>query len=441
MRIEIPFGNETITLQVDLPDEQVAVARSKNPPGSGSWAEVVGRALPQPLGARPIREENLRGKRVVVITDDWGRPTPAAEVVPLILDELAAAGADDAGITFVTASGMHDPMPEDDLARKLGRQTLQRFRCISHDGGDHAGLAFVGISGQGTPIWVDRAVAEADYKIALGRIYLHPTHGYEGGYKMILPGVSSFETIVRDHSFNFAPSSVYGVYDNPSRRETDAVGRIVGIDFLINVVVNAASEPVKAFCGETMTAHERGIEFGDREVWAAEVPARADVVVASPGSGRTPSGDYDTTTLYHAALAAKESATIICAAPAEGSFEPEFGQSTADEALLNAPSDQFNAMLPSLSLSELLRLHEKRDWQLSERQVQWRIKSIRGDYYRRRALGEIARRQVVLTPDPDAALRDALARADPADTFVTILPEARTTLPKETLFRGRTPAS
>ncbi|NQT19339.1 MAG: DUF2088 domain-containing protein, partial [Planctomycetes bacterium] len=72
MHIEIPFGNETLTLQIDLPDEQVVVARSKNPPGAGSWAEVVGEALSQPLGTGPIREEDLSGKRVVVITDDWG---------------------------------------------------------------------------------------------------------------------------------------------------------------------------------------------------------------------------------------------------------------------------------------------------------------------------------------------------------------------------------
>jgi len=435
MLIEIPFGSETKTLHVDLPDENVTVARSKNPPGSGTWAEVVGRALPQPIGAKPIRDEDLRGKRVVVITDDWGRPTPASEVVPLILQELAAAGAEDDNITFVTASGMHDTMSEEELVRKLGRQAVDRCRCISHDAGDHEGLAFVGISAQGTPIWVNRSVAEAQYKVALGRIYPHCTHGYEGGHKMILPGVSSFETIVRDHSFNFAATSIYGVHENPSRAETDAVGEIVGIDFLINVVINAGSEPVEAFCGEPMAVHGRGIEFGDREVWAAEVPAKADVVVASPGGGNLPARGYDVATLDHAARAAKESGTVICVSSDSKPFEPEFGRSKADETLLNGARDRFNAMLPSLSLSELLRLHEKRDWNLSEREIQWRIKSVRGDYYRRRALHEICKRQVILTPDPDTALQEVLSQLNSPDTLVVVLPEARTTLPKEQLHR------
>ncbi len=435
MRVEIPFGSKTTTLNIDLPPENVAVLQSKNPASSGTWAQVVGEAMPQPLGTRPIREENLRGKRIVVITDDWGRPTPASEVVPLILDELAAAGAEDANITFVTASGMHDPISEDELARKLGRQTVDRFRCISHDGGDKENLAFVGITHQGTPIWVGRAVAEADYKIALGRIYLHPTHGYEGGYKMILPGVSSFETILRDHEFNFSAASIAGVYDNPSRKETDAVGEMVGIDFLINVVVNAASQPTRAFCGDTMIAHHKGIEFGDREVWGAKIPARADIVVASPGSGRQPRGDYDIATLEHAAAAAKESGTIICPATAPKPFEPELGHAKADQSLVNAPADKFNAMLPSLSLSELLFIHEKRDWQLPERDVQWRVKSVRGEFYRRRALHEISKRRVILTPDLQEALQQALAEGASGNGRVTILPEARTTLPKEQLHQ------
>src|SRR5204863_1555596 len=180
-----------------------------------------------------------RGKRIAVMTDDWGRPTPASEMIPLVLDELHAAGAEDKLITFVTASGMHDPMKPADLERKLGRETVERFRCISHDAGDHRLLAFVGASELGTPIWVNRYVAEADFRVAIGRIAPHEAYGYEGGYKMIVPGVASFETILRDHSMNFSRFCVPGVHGNPRRREADAIGTQVGIDFVLNVVVNS----------------------------------------------------------------------------------------------------------------------------------------------------------------------------------------------------------
>jgi nickel-dependent lactate racemase len=411
MEVVIPFGAETKTIQIDLPSEDFIVAKSKNPSTSGTWAEVVGEAIRSPIGAEAIHEQNLNEKKVAIITDDWGRPTPANEVVPLIINQLRLTGVRDSDITFVTASGMHDPMSAEDLERKLGKEIVGKYRCISHDGGDWDNLAFMGISPQGTPIWVNKCVAEADYKVALGRIYLHEAYGYEGGYKMILPGVAGFDTIVRDHSFNFSADSIEGIHDNPSRREADSVGKMVGIDFLINVLVNG-SQPIKAFCGEPTMVHQTGIEYGDREVWAAEIHKKADVVIASPGSGNVPESGYDLKTLYRAARAAKESGTIICVAAREMSFEPK----------MNEP------------ISEILRLHERRNWDLSEREIQWRIKSLRGKFYNYRQIKEIQKREVVLTPDPNAALQDVLAEVG-TDIWLVVLPEARTTLPKEKLYR------
>jgi len=301
-------------------------------------------------------------------------------------------------------------MSREDLERKLGKEIVAKYRCISHDGGDWDNLAFIGISPQGTPIWVNRHVAEADYKVALGRIYLHEAYGYEGGYKMILPGVAGFDTIVRDHSFNFSADSVEGIHDNPSRGEADSVGKIVGIDFLINVVVNG-SQPIKAFCGEPTRVHQIGIEYGDREVWGAEINEKADVVIASPGSGDVPEAGYDLKTLYRAARAAKESGTIICVAAQETKFEPKMDE----------------------PISEILRLHEKRNWDLSEREIQWRIKSLRGKFYNYRQIQEVQKRKVILAPDPNAALQDVLAETG-TDIWLVVLPEARTTLPKEKLY-------
>jgi nickel-dependent lactate racemase len=245
----------------------------------------------------------------------------------------------------------------------------------------------------------------------MGRIYLHEAYGYEGGYKMILPGVAGFDTIVRDHSFNFSADSIEGIHDNPSRREADSVGKIMGIDFLINVVVNG-SQPVKAFCGEPTRVHQMGMEYGDREVWAAEIHRKADVVIASPGSGNVPEAGYDLKTLYRAARAAKESGTIICVAAQETAFEPKMDE----------------------PISEILRLHERRNWDLSEREIQWRIKSLRGKFYNYRQIQEIQKRKVVLTPNPNAALQNVLAEMG-TDIWLVVLPEARTTLPKEELYR------
>jgi nickel-dependent lactate racemase len=437
MELISPFGDERKRLQIHLAADHVMVAQSRNPTTPRNWSEVVSEVIRDPIGTRPIRQQDLAGRRVAIIADDWARPTPAWQVMPLILQELQETGVDDSDIAFITASGMHDPMDRDALARKLGAEVVARYRCVAHDAGDRKNLAFCGISRQGTPIWVNRYVAEADYKIALGRIYPHETYGYEGGYKMILPGVAGFDTIARHHALNFSSDCIPGVRENPSRREADAVGREVGIDFLINVVVNAAGQPMRAFCGEPMEVHRRGIEWGDREVWGAEVCEEADIAVASPGSGEAPRSGYDLDVLYRASRITEERGCIICVTEEKAAFDEREGDAQADESLYALGLDDFKSILPSLALSELLRLHDKRDWPIGEREIQWRLKAVRGEFYRRRRIRESKKRFVILTPDPNAALQQALAQISSPQTKVALLPEARTTFAKVTSVGSR----
>ena len=423
------FGQALSGQEFGVPAENVTVLRGKNPKG-GSWPEVVAAALAQPLGRPRLREHNLRRKRVVVITDDWGRPTPASEVIPALLDELHAAGAEDQAITFITASGMHDPMKPADLDRKLGKDITQRFRCISHNGGDQSMLVFAGISELGTPVWVSRYVAEADFKVALGRIALHETYGYEGGYKMIVPGVSSYETILRDHSMNFSRHCVPGVHANPSRREADAIGPMIGIDFLVNVVVNSRSEPVRAFAGKVEQVHPAGVRFGDQEIWGAFTPWRSDVTVVTLGPDESLRDVPNTETMRRAAAVTRDKGTIIFEANVEKVYQPMIGNETADEETLNSKDvASFNAMLPRLSLSELMFIHEKRDWKLDRRTIQHRVKAVRGAFYRLRALMEAQKCQLLLSPDPARTLKEA-TRELPAGQFKLNVIVGRATLPK-----------
>ena len=188
----------------------------------------------------------------------------------------------------------------------------------------------------GTPVWVNRYVAEADYRIGLGRVFPHTTHGYEGGYKLILPGVVGFDTILRDHSFNFASTSVPGVRDNPSRAETDNVGRMVGIDFLINVVVNHEALPCKAFAGAVEPVYARAVAYGDREIWGADVDRMADITLVTAGPGSLPAAGFDGEAVRRACTVTRSGGTVIVATdrPVQPALRLAAG-TMADDATLN----------------------------------------------------------------------------------------------------------
>jgi nickel-dependent lactate racemase len=367
VEITLRSGENTFKGVLEVNSGVVTFLKSNNPESTLGWKDLTLSALDNPIDGGPsLSRENLKGKKVVVIVDDWGRPTPVYLIVPTVIEELRKAGSKDEDISFITASGMHNPMNKEDLERKLGKEIVENFKCYSHDGGDIAQLKFIGISDLGTPIWINKVVAEAEYKIAIGRVFPHPTYGYEGGYKMIVPGVASFETILRDHGLNFSPYSDYGIVENPSRGEAEAIGKMVGLDYTINYVMNFQDEPIIAYGGrDAIRVQRKCVEYGDNYVWGARYNHPADLVIASMGENEK-GWNRVAFALGMARRVCKDGGIIMFLLPTD---EPE-------------DKNEFRR----LSLSELLRLHEKRTWQdLSERDVQWRLKAIRSEFYRRRA--------------------------------------------------------
>lgn len=59
MEIIIPFGYQRKIIQLDLPDESVIIAQSKNPSATKTWAEIVGDGIRHPIGTGLIKEQNL----------------------------------------------------------------------------------------------------------------------------------------------------------------------------------------------------------------------------------------------------------------------------------------------------------------------------------------------------------------------------------------------
>ena len=99
--------------------------------------------------------------------------------------------------------------------------------------------------------------------------------------------------------------------------------RIAGVDFIVNSVDNADRGVVACVAGDLEEAYARGVELC-RRVWAAEVPAKADIVIASPGGYPR---DFDLhqsqKALGCAEMLCREGGTIIlCAEMRDGAGRP-----------------------------------------------------------------------------------------------------------------------
>ncbi|MBI2907172.1 MAG: DUF2088 domain-containing protein [Chloroflexi bacterium] len=248
-------------------------------------------AFAHPIGSPRIREMARGKKEVVIIFDDMARPTNVAELVPHVIEELEAAGIPDSRIRFICGLGAHAPLNRLQMARKLGESTLDRFPVYNHS--PYQDCTFVGTTSRGTRVEINSEVVACDFKIAIGCIVPHWAAGFGGGAKLIVPGVASMDTIWANHhgvagraeatkEFPLGKLNdcvgVGKIEGNVSRLDMEEAARLVGLDVIVNVVINGRREPVAAFVGDVVDAHRAGVEVA-REHYLSAFFDDADISV------------------------------------------------------------------------------------------------------------------------------------------------------------------
>ena len=281
-------------------------------PTAAEERAVVERALRAPIGSAPLSALAKRGQRVVILVDDWTRPTPAFKVLPVLLEQLSAAGCSEGDISIVVAKGMHRKLSRADMEQKVGKEVLSRFEVSNHD--PNANLVHLGQSSRGTPVYINRTVVEADLRISVGSIVAHPIAGFGGGAKIIVPGVAGHDTIHHNHSQADHPKVTIGCVDgNPIREDMEDIARMAHLDLMVNTILTPAKKIHDAVAGDVVLAHREGVgrylkTYGTQIKEAADI----GVVGATPRDGTF---GHATFALYAALPMVRPGGTIILAAP------------------------------------------------------------------------------------------------------------------------------
>jgi nickel-dependent lactate racemase len=255
--------------------------------------EKIVRAFRNPVGTKPLNRLAQGKKEVVIIFDDMTRPTKVHEIVPHIIDELREAGIKDDNIRFVCANGSHGVFDREDFVKKLGESIVESYPVFNHN--PYANLVYSGRTKYGTPVEVNAEVMACDLKIAIGCIVPHPYFGYGGGAKIVLPGVASMRSICYNHGdlggYSTAqdhrkvhPSCelAYGRVneENILRLDSDEAASIIGLDMIVNVLVDLRRNSTDIFAGDVIKAQREGVEVA-KEHYLAPVLPEADIVVSN----------------------------------------------------------------------------------------------------------------------------------------------------------------
>jgi nickel-dependent lactate racemase len=282
MELSFPYGSSLRSLR--LPASVTCDRLAPNPlPRLEDPAAAVRAALASPIGTPPLRAIVKPGERVALLVNDITRLARSELFLPVLLDELNAAGIPDRDIFIVFALGIHRPQSPAEQRRIVGESVARRISMYDHDCRDQENLVDLGETSYGNRVWINRRVWDADRVILTGEITYHLIAGFSGGRKSLVPGVAGAQTTEFNHKFILHPRCRSGILDgNPAHEDMLEACRMFDPDFLLNVVLDPSGEIVQVVAGHFEQAHRAGCETVNR-AYQVLVEEPYDLVLAGAG--------------------------------------------------------------------------------------------------------------------------------------------------------------
>lgn len=165
-------------------------------------------SVQNPIGMEPLAKLAKKGSKVVIVFPDrvkgGEQPTAHRKIsIPVILDELYAAGVEKKDILLICSNGLHRKNTEKEILGVLGAELYNQFapshQIMNHDSEDYHHLIDLGTTQRGDPVLMNKYVYDSDVAILIGHTQGNPYGGYSGGYKHCSTGITHWRSIASHH--------------------------------------------------------------------------------------------------------------------------------------------------------------------------------------------------------------------------------------------------
>jgi nickel-dependent lactate racemase len=252
-----------------IPDEPAAIQ---------NLLGAVTKAVENPVAGKKLSQILSGAKKVTIITENQFRQAPVPKIVCYLLQQIKGAGAT---ATIVIGCGKVPALSPEEIAEKLGPEVVNSgVEIYCNDVTQTGNYVYKGITRSGVAVSVHKAVAEADVILTVATTQA-TLWGY-GGSGMVIPAVSSNDTIECNHIMALAPDCVPGNNDCRMQLDKYEAARIVGLTMGINLIVNNRFEVTYVNAGSFEEAHRESIKVYD-EIYRFNAGAfkkeKADIVI------------------------------------------------------------------------------------------------------------------------------------------------------------------
>ncbi len=225
-----------------------------------------------------------KSSTVAIAVPDETRPLPVAAVLPKLIDWLFEKHPELApeNVTVIVGGGLHPPLDSQTLNRLVPPEIARGCKVLGHDA-KTSEMVDYGTTSRGTPVQINQAMAEADFKVVVGQIDPHQFVGFTGGSKGIVIGCGGSATIEHNHSLMFHGEARVGVLaGNPVREDLNEAGAMVGIELSVNLIMSPAKDVVQVLAGDPLNMLMQGARTC-AALYGVRIEEKYDIVIASCG--------------------------------------------------------------------------------------------------------------------------------------------------------------
>ena len=284
------YGSTTVTLPIE--DSQIIdVIEGHETKPLDDIKGALYSSLDNPIESASLESIASNASRIVIVVSDMTRFWMRQDIiVPLIVEYLIKrCGKSYSDLEIVIATGTHIGGTEEELRTLVTSDIFDKVKTVNHDCRADD-LVYLGTTGYGTEVRINKDAADADLVICLGAATYHVMAGFGGGRKSILPGISGLDTIKHNHAYSLAPDEFItnpaignGVLEgNPLNEDMlEAAGMMKNL-FMITLVTDTEFRLASIFSGHWKESWLAACDEV-RKIYTVPIKEKADVVITSCG--------------------------------------------------------------------------------------------------------------------------------------------------------------
>ncbi|MGY5880312.1 MAG: lactate racemase domain-containing protein [Candidatus Thorarchaeota archaeon] len=310
MRFDLRYGAESLPLEISgrLPvDSLVPITVEESIDANRAIID----ALEKPLESDSFSRIISRVCSVAVVVNGGHDIELNTILLNTILESLRASISGPTNISIINPLEFIHPTPRDDPLHQMDLQDRDGYQQILHKSRENEDLCFVGETPTHcTPLYVNNAFMDAEFKIGIGTIRSDIFAGATGGRMSVLPYCSGIKSISRNYKLRATNSGGPFVTDSAVCIDLEEASKLACLDFIVNAIPDWKGNLNGVFAGNPYTAWNRGVSQA-KSLTETFFHHKADIAIVSAGGSLNDRTLYDAIDALHAGKEATEHGGVI----------------------------------------------------------------------------------------------------------------------------------